>query len=467
MIAEFYPPGLLPEATVATAEVAPGLEAPRHQLTPEALRQVALGLRGRACRFRELPAAEVLTALATVHASWAEPASEERAEAVNLIRLATGYPAAIIDESLRRLFAGMTQPAMEGWLRAGGVELAALDGLAHGSQAGVWVYGPRLTAVISSGNVPGAALPSVVQALLLKSPCLVKTAAAEPFLLPLYAQSLAEESPEIAEALAVLHWRGGSEELESVLLREVEALIAYGSDVTLQSLRSRAPLRTRFLGYGHRLSFSAIGRELLADERLARQTARRAAFDLCVFDQQGCYSPQALYVETGGVLSPKDFAELLADSLALHAPEIPRRSITAIEAAEIHQYRARTEMRGLSDSSIRIWTSETGTGWTVALLPPGGLEPCALNRSAAVRPIADLSGLPAVLQGREPYLLSAALGVGPERLATIVSELAQAGVCRITELGSAQAPASPLFHDGMNAIAQLARFVTVEPPVEV
>lgn len=462
MTAEYYPSGLSPAVAAEAIEVAPGIVAERRRHTPDSLRQLALGLRARVARFREVPAGEVLAGLADVHARWACPDSTERAEAVRLIHAVTGYPAVIIDEALRRLFSGMTQTALEVWLRTGGVEPGMLDGPDLGSASGTWAYGPRLTAIVSSGNVPGAALPSVVQALLLKSPCLVKTASAEPFLLPLYTQSLARDYPDLAAALAVTHWEGGSEPLEQALLGEVEALIVYGSDATLQSLRTRLPVRARFLGYGHRISFSAVGRELLADERQAREAATRAAYDLCVFDQQGCYSPQALYVETGGAISPEAFAEFLADALAQHAIATPRRSISPTEAAEIHQYRARLEMRGFSDPSTRLWASESGTGWTVALVPAGGLEPCVLNRTAVVLPLADLSELPALLAGRERYLLSAGLGVAPERLGAVAGALALAGVNRITQLGSAQAPASPLFHDGVNSLAQLARFVTVE-----
>ena len=462
MTAEFYPPGLAPEDAGEAIEVAPGIAALRVVHTAESLRQLALGLRRRARCLRDISEAEVLSALAELHARWADPSSPARDEAVGLIHAATGYPESIIDKSLRRLFGGMTHTAMNAWLHSGGVDPAALDGPGAGDTAGTWVYGPRLTAVISSGNVPGAALPSLVQALLLKSPCLVKTATAEPFLLPLYARSLAAVLPELSAALAITHWPGGSEELEQALLQEVEALIVYGSDATLESLRARLPVRSRFIGYGHRISFSAIGREFLADPRRARDAALRTANDLCVFDQQGCYSPQAIYVETGGAISPEVFADILAEALAQQAIDSPRRPISATEAAEIHQYRARMEMRLFSDASARLWCSEAGTGWTVALVPPGELEPCILNRTAVILPIADLAELPALLTGREPYLLSAALGVAPARLGVVAGELAMAGVNRVAPLGTAQAPASPLFHDGVNAIAQLARFVTVE-----
>lgn len=467
MIAEYFPAGLTPAIQPQVLEVAPGVEAQRHQHTPATLETLARGLRKRASQFRQVPAVEVLTGLAEVHSRWAERASQERAEAVSLVHAATGYPEAIIDESLQRLFSGMTRAAMRGWLHLAGVHPQMLDGPVPGSLLRTWVFGPKLTAVISSGNVPGAALPSVVQALLLKSPCLVKTATVEPFLLPLYASSLAKHCPEVAEALAVTHWQGGSEELEQGLLAEVEAVIAYGSDATLQSLHSRLPLHARFLGYGHRISFTAIGRELLGSESAAHEAARQAAYDLCVFDQQGCYSPQAIYVEAGGTISPARFAELLADALEEYAQSIPRRPISTTEAASIHQYRTRMEMRGFNDPETRVWISEVGTGWTVALAPSAGLEPCVLNRTAVVVPLEDLAELPGVLEGREQYLLSAVLGVSGQRLGALAATLGMMGVNRIAQLGRAQAPDSPRCHDGVNALAQLARFVTVDSPLEV
>jgi hypothetical protein len=46
----------------------------------------------------------------------------------------------------------------------------------------------------------------------------------------------------------------------------------------------------------------------------------------------------------------------------------------------------------------------------------------------------------------------------------VVRGLAAAGVSRVTWIGSAQEPESALHHDGVNAIATLARFVRIEDP---
>ncbi|MGV3721324.1 MAG: acyl-CoA reductase, partial [Actinomycetota bacterium] len=260
---DFYPAGLAPAGDGEPVMVG-GLTVRRHPLTPETLRALARGLAGRGALARAVPAKRIVDELGALHARWAAAESPLRREAVERLHAATGYAEIVIDEGLQRLFSQMDAVRLEEWLVRGGAPPAALDGDPAGQ--GLLAFGPRLTAVVSSGNVPGAALPSVVQALLLKSPCLVKTASAEPVLLPFYARSLGEQSPELAQSVAVTGWEGGDAALEAALLPEVEALIAYGGDEAIRSLRDRLPVRSRFIGYGHRLSFTAIGRELLADE---------------------------------------------------------------------------------------------------------------------------------------------------------------------------------------------------------
>jgi hypothetical protein len=434
---EHYPPGLEPGAA-----------------TPEALRSLALGLRARAPDLRRLPSAEILRALDRLHAEWASSGSALRPEAVRALEGVTGYAPAAIDAALLGLFRRMDRPEMERWLAAGGVTAEALDG----SSEELLVFGPELTVVVSSGNIPGAALPSVAQALLLESPCLAKTGSAEPALLPLYARSLAAAAPELAAGLAVTTWEGGREDLERALLAEADALVVYGGNEAVRSLRAHLPAHARFIGYGHRISFAAVGRELLTPEQ-ACEAARLAAVDVATFDQQGCLSPQALYVERGGAVSPEQFAELLAGALARLAVELPRRSLSPAEAAAIHQLRSAYEVRSALEPGVRLYTNPDRLEWTVAVDPDPTLAPCPLNRTAIIRPIERLEELPRHLAALRGALLSAGLGVGFERRRALARDLAAAGVTRITTLGEAQRPETELFHDGVNAIAALARYV--------
>ena len=66
-----------------------------------------------------------------------------------------------------------------------------------------------------------------------------------------------------------------------------------------------------------------------------RTTARRAAHDVARWEQQGCYSPHVVYVETGGGLMPEPFAAQLAGELARLEQETPRGPVPTEVAAAI------------------------------------------------------------------------------------------------------------------------------------
>ncbi len=326
------------------------------------------------------------------------------------------------------------------------------------------VFGPELTVVVGSGNIPGAALPSVVTALLLGSPCMVKTSRVEPHFFPWYRSHLARIDPALAEGLMVAAWDGGHEHqesaaLESALLAETDALIMYGGNAALTSLRNRLPAHARFIGYGHRISFGAVGREWLRRDRI-RQTAARVALDAALFDQQGCLSPQAFYVEEGGEVGAEEFGPTLGEALARISIVLPRRPLSPAETYSIHLYRARMEMRAFGGEGTGLWVSPQGTAWTVALDPVPALRPCCLNRTVVLHDIPALEELPRHLGEARSMLMSASLGCSSLRRQQLAPILGAAGVTRICPLGYAQRPRSAHHHDGMDAAALLTRRLT-------
>lgn len=113
-----------------------------------------------------------------------------------------------------------------------------------------------------------------------------------------------------------------------------------------------------------------------------------------------------------------------------------------------------------------LWRPDPGDlppgAHTVALDPAPELQPCCLNRTVVVYPLDRLEMLPELLSPRRSELISAGLEAGPARRPALARALTAAGVTRITRIGRAQAPGSPLFHDGRNALAALARFARLE-----
>src|SRR5206468_1319018 len=105
--------------------------------------------------------ADLLCALDAVNARWADRASSERREADALLAAATGYPPAVLAPALDHLFAGLRAPHLEATL-AEELGVGALDSWIERQALGTRsrAFGPRLTLVVASGNVPMAAIPS-------------------------------------------------------------------------------------------------------------------------------------------------------------------------------------------------------------------------------------------------------------------------------------------------------------------
>src|SRR5262249_6172407 len=147
----------------------------------------------------------------------------------------------------------------------------------------------------AAGNVPNPSLMSLTLGLLTRSAQFMKCARAASFLPRLFAHSLYERDPKLGTCLELAEWPGGNEALESVLFAGADCVTATGSNETLSAIRGRLPAKTRFLGYGQRVSLGFVAREVLREEEIAGVVSR-VADDIIAWDQNGCLSPHAIYV---------------------------------------------------------------------------------------------------------------------------------------------------------------------------
>ena len=119
--------------------------------------------------------------------------------------------------------------------------------------------GPELLVHIAAGNLPNPALMSIVLGLLTRSAQFVKCASGSAFLPRLFAHSIYKADAKLGACLEIAEWRGGNADLETALFAEADGVTATGSDETLAAIRSRLPVKTRFLGYGQRVQFRFRG----------------------------------------------------------------------------------------------------------------------------------------------------------------------------------------------------------------
>ncbi len=323
-------------------------------------------------------------------------------------------------------------------------------------------FGPELVVSFFSENIPSLPHLLFMRAALVKAACLGKVASGEPTFAALYLKTIEDIDPEMAACMAVLYWQGGDEAVESAAFNHADAAVIFGSVETCASLLRRIPNTVRALVHGHRMGFGIIGKNRM-NHKDAEDLATKVAYDHAMFDQQACLAPQVYYLEEGGEVSPKEFTRILAKAMAAIQEIMPRGKLSAGEAALINQIRGRYEVRELNNEDIRMQTSSHGTAWTVVCeKDPGELNPSPLNRFVRLWSVKDISQVIRELKPVGPFLQNAAVAIGDEREASIIRELGELGVARITSPGNMPVPSMMWHHDGIATLAALLRWCDVE-----
>jgi hypothetical protein len=322
--------------------------------------------------------------------------------------------------------------------------------------------GPELLIHITAGNIPNPTLISIVFGLLARSAQFVKCASGASFLPRLFAHSIYDADSKLGACLEIAEWRGGNADLENVLFEEADCGTATGNDETLEAIRSRLPVKTRFLGYGHRVSFGFVTREVLSSFE-ARQIAARSAEDVVAWNQLGCLSPHVIYVQTGGEVSPEKFAELLADELEQREQTEPRGELPAEHAATIASRRSIYEIRAAhSPDATRHWCSKDSTAWTVIFEADARFQMSCLNRFVYVKGVKDLNEMLQNTEVVRGHVSTVGIAAPEDKTKELAMQLARWGATRVCQLGRMQNPPLTWRHDGRPALGDLVTWTDLE-----
>ena len=297
---------------------------------------------------------------------------------------------------------------------------------------------PAVILHIISGNTPAAGLQSVIRGLLLGSHNFCKIPSVG---LPEIAAFRDALPSALAERVEI------SAEQPGEWLDRADAVIVFGSDETIAYFRARTQVGQTFIAHGHRLSAGFV----FDDPRF--ESVVGAARDVAAFDQQGCLSPQAIYVrsDAGG------YAERLAVEMEKRDALDPRGAISLSESLAIRSTREDIAFRAANGEEVQIWQSAGSTAWTVAFDATPGFPHSPLNRFVFVKPLpADLARELATVRAH----LSTA-GIQPAMLEH-ARTLGALGFSRVCPLGAMQSPPWTWLQDGALSLGALIRWVGFE-----
>ncbi|WP_427939173.1 acyl-CoA reductase [Achromobacter marplatensis] len=422
--------------------------------------------RASAQHLKTMTVSEIIAVIDRAIARLLNPNDPYRRQADALLPIVSGYDVEMVRLGLTGFFKTFRAPQLHRFVAEDFANPKVLDGFQPAAKGGaVRAYGPQLLAHSWAGNVPALALWSLVCGLLVKAGNIGKLPSAEPLFAGWFARLLAEVHPPLADCLAVVWWRGAGDEDASALYAQADTVVAYGGNDALHAIQRRLPVTARFLAHGHKLGFGVVSAMAL-DAQKAPALARRAAWDVMRYDQQGCYSPHVFYVQRGGPVSPRDFAGYLAGELSNLQRRFPRRALDLEESAAVAKWRQSIEWT-LPPGGADALIGDMETAWSVAYVDEAAsLAPTALQRSITVAGIDALDEVAPLVACRREFLQTAGVAATPEELYRLAEQLGAAGVTRVSAIGAMSVPEAGWHHDGRFNLLDLVRMTEIEQSAE-
>ena len=306
-----------------------------------------------------------------------------------------------------------------------------------------------------AGNVPTLGLLSLLMGLLTKNVNVVKLPRQDQGLLSRILRELAEVFPqeamngrELSRCVAVLRYDRSRLDVAKELSRSVNVRVIWGTDEAVSAIRS-LPCRpdTLDIPFPSRTSCMILGPECLEPER-AQKIARRAAIDICVFDQKACASPHTVLLLTGDASAGREFAAALAQALERAGQSMPPSVPNQKEVSAI------LNLRSQYDMFFDAWYS-SGTQYTVLMDDKQQLGPAIGSRTVFVRCMPDMERIAAVLPEN---MQSVGLAVEGETRERLTSLLGARGVHRFPAVGGMTAFDLPW--DGHLVLQSLVRWTS-------
>ncbi|NOY83806.1 MAG: hypothetical protein GXO96_03085 [Nitrospirae bacterium] len=424
------------------------------KLEASQITEIANHLRAAQKIFLNISIFEIVDCIAIASEQWRDTHHPFRRKAETILPTVCGLSKEMVSLILDDVFKELTEEKLLHLLEAELGDATILDRFCkkNSGSTRTRAFGPGLITQILPGNVLGVSVVSLICGLLVKSANLLRVSHSEVVLTTLFAESLQEISPEIAETIAILTWDKKETSITKTAFQKSDLVIAYGSDESIATIQTLMPSNTPRILHGHKLSFGIISRE-----NISKNLSKKVAMDIALYDQQGCLSPHLYYVESDGKSTPLDFAEQVAESLQILSKKFPKGLCDESTASQIQQLRGTLPLKGGS-----VFESPNNTDWTVLFDPSPEFTLSPLSRCVWIKSVGDLSEIPPLLSSVRNDIQAIGIAIPKTRADTMIENLSLIGGCRICPIGKMQRPPLNWMHDGKKRLLPLLRFVNWE-----
>lgn len=269
------------------------------------------------------------------------------------------------------------------------------------------------------------------------------------------AMAMVEKLCEIDESLCpyfyVFPLSSKDEDLLKAMFSLCNAIAVWGSDAATAGVRKLAPNGVKIVEWGNRISFAYFTKKGYTKEALTG-----LAQDVCVNDQQACSAPQMVYYETDSKEELLEFANEMMAVLQEVSDTYPIHPIAQAEKAELTTQIQLCYLDELMGEAKLL----NGNGCRVFVKFDDELTASPLFRTVIVKAV-NRNNIISVLRPFRSYLQSVGLACGQDEIAKLSRMLFSGGVNRITEPGLMMGGYTGEPHDGVRAMTQYLKRVSV------
>ena len=294
-------------------------------------------------------------------------------------------------------------------------------------------YNPEVIGHICAGNILGLPAFEMVMDKLVDAATWIKVPSEEPVFGALYAKSIEEVNPKLAHTIAVLPFDSKDEDVKEFLFSKSDIVRVTGGEHARRKIVQLAEkYKVPVAGHWHKFSFITIAKEYLNEN--AREIAELVSLDVCAWDQQGCFSPQEIYVEEGGSVSPKDFARLLAEEMEITSNALPKGSKSGkIQVLEGYYQYFKKEIMG---EPVKIFSSPSNQWLVIYDGTTNYFEPSLLFRVIKVKPVNDIMDIPKRVKPLGEFLQTVGVAIPNSRLIPFADAIGEVGATNIRTISS-------------------------------
>ena len=310
---------------------------------------------------------------------------------------------------------------------------------------------------ITPGNSPGLSFLAIIEGLLAGNVNILKLSSRDSdFTIEALRELFKHDrSQSIQKKIAVLRISSKERDKLARVMSVASGVSAWGGEEAIAGLRDLTLPTTRFIPWGHKISFGMVSKEALTDTNKLKDLAED-----CVFmEQQACSSPQSILVEVDNFDELVKFAENFSRFVAEASDKVPFPELSIQEQAEITNTVEVIRLESVNQEKKVIQAPDKSWRLLVENTPGLGLSP--LFRTVWIKPFSRKNMVQELLPLRG-YLQTCGLVATRNEIGELATKLTKAGILRITPPGEMLGSYDGEPHDGVYALSRFMNRVRAE-----